>query len=449
MHMDILLVKRHVDAEHLRMGLQERECCARAFLHHIAQFARQDDLPAAGHDLHFDLEQLPAYARPRKAIHDTCDVLLMRRHVKIAHRPQILLHALRCKPHARFSFADLAGGLAAHLGKRPFQRAHARFARIAADQLAHHLVRDIQHGFLQPMLFHLLRQQVALCDFPFFVLEVTRHLDHFHAVKQRPRDGIRAVRSRNEHDLGKVVRHFKEVVAKRVVLRAVKHLQHCGSRVTPHVACELIDLVKQQHRVHGTGLPHGCDHAPGHRADVGAAVAADLRLIMDAAKAHAHEFPSEGAGDGFRNGGLSHARRADKAEDLPGDLPRKAGNGNVLQDAFLHLFEAVMILIQHSARMGKVKVILRLFRPGKIQHAFDVVAQRRFLMRTGGKPPEAVDLLFHGFPYRIRHGFLFQPFKERIRVVLLRFAQFRADGLDLLAQIVFLLVFVHPALDFL
>ena len=121
----------------------------------------------------------------------------------------------------------------------------------------------------------------------------------------------------------------------------------------------------------------------------------------------------------------------------------------MFNDAVFYLFQAIMIRIQHCARMCKVKVILRLLRPRQIKHTFNVVAHLRLLMRASGQIAEAVDFFFHRFAQFLRHILLFKAFQERIRLRLIRFAQLRADGFHLLAQIVFLLVFIHPAFDFL
>ena len=108
-----------------------------------------------------------------------------------------------------------------------------------------------------------------------------------------------------------------------------------------------------------------------------------------------------------------------------------------------------MIRIKHRARVGKVKVVLGFLRPREVEHAFDIIAHLRLLVRTSGQFPEPVDFFLDGLAQRIRHGLLFKALKEHVRIGLLRFTEFRADGLDLLAQVVFFLVLVHPALYFL
>ena len=80
------------------------------------------------------------------------------------------------------------------------------------------------------------------------------------------------------------------VVAERVVLRRVEHLEQRRRRVAAPVGADLVDLVEQDHRVHRPGVAQGADEPARQRADVGAAVAADLGLVADAAERHAHEL---------------------------------------------------------------------------------------------------------------------------------------------------------------
>ena len=62
---------------------------------------------------------------------------------------------------------------------------------------------------------------------------------------------------------------------------------------------ELVDLVEHHHRVPCPGAADALDDVAGQRADIGAAVTADLGLVMDAAERDADELPSHGAGDGL------------------------------------------------------------------------------------------------------------------------------------------------------
>jgi hypothetical protein len=63
------------------------------------------------------------------------------------------------------------------------------------------------------------------------------------------------------------------------------------------------------------GLLHALRNAPRHRANVRAAVPADLRLVMDAPEAQSLEPPPQRCGDGAPQACLAHAGGAHQAED--------------------------------------------------------------------------------------------------------------------------------------
>ena len=112
------------------------------------------------------------------------------------------------------------------------------------------------------------------------------------------------------------------MVAEGRVLLRVEHLEHRARRVAAEVGAHLVDLVDHQHRVVRAGVAQRAEDRPGHRPDVGAAVAADLRLVAHAADRDALERALQAAGDraararscprraGRRSRGSTSARRA-------------------------------------------------------------------------------------------------------------------------------------------
>jgi len=78
----------------------------------------------------------------------------------------------------------------------------------------------------------------------------------------------------------------------RVLLR-VQHLEQRRRRVAPEVGAQLVDLVEHEHRVARPHAPHPLDDAARQRADVRAAVAADLGLVAHAAQRDADELSSQ------------------------------------------------------------------------------------------------------------------------------------------------------------
>ncbi len=89
---------------------------------------------------------------------------------------------------------------------------------------------------------------------------------------------------------------------------------------------------------------------PGHRADVRAAVAADLCLVAHAADRKPRELALERARDRLAERRLADAGRPDEAEDLPRRVVAELRDREVLDDPVLDLLEVVVILVQHLAR---------------------------------------------------------------------------------------------------
>ena len=104
------------------------------------------------------------------------------------------------------------------------------------------------------------------------------------------------VRGGEEQHVGQVELDLQVVVAERVVLRRVEHLEQGRGRVAAVVRAELVDLIEQDDRVHRAGLGDGPDDPAGQRADVGAAVTADLGLVPHAAERDAGELAAHRAG---------------------------------------------------------------------------------------------------------------------------------------------------------
>ena len=87
-------------------------------------------------------------------------------------------------------------------------------------------------------------------------------------------------------------------------------------------------------------------------------MAADLGLIMHAAKAHAGKVAVHAGGNGARNGGFADTRRADQADDLALDIRIELADGQNFQNALLDLFQTVMVMVQHLAGVGLVQIVL-------------------------------------------------------------------------------------------
>lgn len=92
------------------------------------------------------------------------------------------------------------------------------------------------------------------------------------------------VRGRDEEDAGKVHRSLEVVIAERMVLRRIQHLEQRGGWIAMEADRHLVDLVEHEDRIHRPCLLERLDDAAWHRPDVGAAMPPNLRFVSDAAQ---------------------------------------------------------------------------------------------------------------------------------------------------------------------
>src|SRR5829696_1097090 len=201
----------------------------RGLLHDVAELARDREPPRAGHRARLDEQHVAADRRPRQA-----------------------------RGHAGLGGAPLDAGV----GERDLR---------ALEAVAPDLPRD----------------EVALGDLELLLLRVARELDDLHAIAERARDRVQRVRRRDEHHAREVVRDVEVVVAERRVLLGVEHLEHRAGGIAAVVGAHLVDLVDHEQRVGRARVAQCPDDRAGHRADVRAAMPADLRLVAHAAGADA------------------------------------------------------------------------------------------------------------------------------------------------------------------
>ena len=203
---------------------------------------------------------------------------------------------------------------------------------------------------------------------------------------------------------GEIELEIEVVVAERVVLRRIEHLEQRRGRIAAPVGADLVDLVEQDHRVHRPGVAQGPDEPARQRADVRAPVAADLGLVADAAERHPDELASERTGDRLADRGLAGAGRADEGEDRAGPLVRldpallaQLADGDVLDDPVLDVLEALVVGVEHLTGVHGVEALLGALAPRHGEDPVEVVADHRRLGRAVAlalEPGElALDLL--------------------------------------------------------
>src|SRR5690606_1895741 len=223
---------------------------------------------------------------------------------------------------------------------------------------------------------------------------------------------------------------------------------------------DLVDLVEQHDRVHRPGLADGADDPAGQRAHVGAPVAADLRLVADAAQRHSDALAAHGAGGGPAQRGLAdaggarqgeHGAAAAAADDAEAPVLAALAHGQVLDDAVLHVGQARVVGVQHLAGAGGVVVVVGTDVPRHVEDRVEPGADPAGLRGLVGGPLQLVDLLERGLAHllgqvgRLDAGAVVLLLGlGRLAVELL---QLLADGVELLAQQELALLLLHALLD--
>jgi hypothetical protein len=133
---------------------------------------------------------------------------------------------LRCEP---------GRGLPEERAELALELPDARLARVVGDHRADDGVVDGDLVGQEPVPLDLTRPQVAARDRDLLLDRVAVEADDLHAVEQRTGDGVGDVRRRDEEDVREIDLDVEVVVAERVVLRGVEHLEECRGRVAAPV----------------------------------------------------------------------------------------------------------------------------------------------------------------------------------------------------------------------
>ena len=326
--------------------------------------------------------------------------------------------------------------LPAEVVDRALQLAHARLARVLAEDLHERRVveRDVGRG--QPVLLRFPRDQVAPRDLELLLVHVPGNLDHFEAVQERGRDEIEHVGGRDEQRLREIERDLDVVVHEVRVLLGVEHFEERSGGIALGVVPQLVDLVDHEDRVARVAVAQTPDDLSGPRADVGAPVAPDLGFVADAADAHPDERAPQRAGDGRGERRLAGARRAGETEDGPLEILLQLRDREVLEDPLLHLLQAEVLLVQAPLHLVEIDLGRGAAGPRERKEPVDVVPDHPRLLGRLREIAEAIRLLLHDHQDVMREvepiGSLEDlPHEHLLGIVL---AEQAADLLDLLSQ---------------
>jgi hypothetical protein len=193
------------------------------------------------------------------------------------------------------TFGDLARCLAADCADQLFQAAYSRFPGVVARNQADACGREFNDRLLtffglDAIFLDLPRDEVALGDVYLLFFGVAGQLNDFHAVEQWRRDGVQLVGCADEEHLAQVEGLIEVVVAEGVVLLGVESFEERAGGIATEVAAQLVNLVEHKNRIVYFDALQMLDDLPGESADVGAAMAANLCLVVHASEGDSGEF---------------------------------------------------------------------------------------------------------------------------------------------------------------
>ena len=240
------------------------------------------------------------------------------------------------------------------------------------------------------------------------------------------------------------------MIAEGGVLLRVEDFQQGRRGVAAEIRADLVDLVHHEDRVAGPGLLDALDDAAGQGAHVGPAVAPDLGFVANAAERDPDELPAQRPRDRFPQRRFADARWADKAEDRALHLLLHFADGEIFENPLLHLFQIVVILVEHLGGGLDVEGVLGLLAPGQFHQPFEVGADRRRFCGVRMHLLKPLELFVGLFEDLLGHLGVFDVLAELGHFFgpLVQFAQFFLDGLQLLTEEVIALGLVHLALGF-
>ena len=240
-----------IDMERSSMSLQVLKGNGGTLLHDVTQIAGEGQLPLATRETGFDEEDFASHGRPRQSCHHPGIAVAL---IAVAG---VFLYAQQFRNllHADVGVVEgallgkLQGQLTANLANLLVQFTDARFAGIVLDYLLQGGLKNVD-AHMDAVLLHLLTHQVTAGNLHLLFGEVAAHLDEFHTVEQRGRNGADVVRRGNEHDVREVEIDVKEIIVEGIVLLRVEHLKQSarGVAVVRHLG-DFVNLVEDEDRV--------------------------------------------------------------------------------------------------------------------------------------------------------------------------------------------------------
>ena len=453
-HVDVqrvLLEDLALDAELRGVGAGPRQAGSRRLAHDLAELAGQDEVLAALHPGDLDGDDVAADLGHDQARRRAGLVLGLELAVLEALRAEQVGQLLRVDDGlALAALGDLPGDLAHDVGELALEVPDAGLVGVRADELGHRLVGDLDVLVLEAVVLHLLGDEEALADLDLLLLGVAGQVDDLHPVAEGRRDRVEQVGGRDEEDLARGRTAPRGSCPGRCCSAPGSRTSSRAELGSPRKSIPILSTSSSMNTgLFEPGRLDALDDPAGQRADVGAPVAADLGLVVDAAEAHPHELAAHRPGDALAERRLADAGRPDEGEDRAADLVGEGAHGEVLEDPLLDLLEAVVVLVEDPGGFLDVELVVGRDVPGQADQPVDVGPDDADLGRGGRDPAHPVDFLDRAGLDLVGHAGGLDLVAQLVDLGLLRvvLAQLALDRLELLAQDVLALGLVHLGLD--
>ena len=358
-----------VDAEAFGIGFEVFESEGGGFFHHVAEVSGHGEGAFAFAETGFDKKYFSAYLGPGQSGDNSDFGLFAAAFAVVDGETQDV-----------FKFGDfdvfvglgavghLYGAAADYLGDSFFELADAALTGVVVDDGGEDFFAEAECFFGESVFAELTRDEVALCNFDFFLEDVTAEVDYFETVEQGGLDGAEGVGSGDEEDVGEVVVEVEVVVVEGGVLLGVEDFEKGGRgvAVVAH-ALYFVNFVEDKDGVADARFFDVLKYAARHSTDIGTAMAADFGFVVEAAECDADVFAVHGFGDAFAEGGFAGAWRTYEAEYGAFEVAFELEDGDVFHDAFLDFFHAVVVAVKNFLGVGGAKVVFAVFVPRHVE----------------------------------------------------------------------------------
>src|SRR5438034_1018145 len=396
---------------------KETERGLNRFLHHFADVPRKQDISSARITCRFDVQYFAASRRVSQTGNDSRFTGLELCFAHIFRRTEHLRHQFRRdRCILDFSTRNLRRNTPADSCDLALQFAHAGFVCVIVNDLSKRVLLEFALFRLESVFIQLPLYEISLGNFDFLALGVTGYGNYFNPIPQRFGHALDVVRSADEDYLRQIKRHVEVTIDKRVVLPRIEHFEQRAGRVPAKIRADLVDLIEHENRVPRTCTPQSLNDSTRHRANVRAAMTADLCFIAHAAETDPHKFAAQRIGNRLAKAGFAHTRRPEKTEDRAVPLRIKFAHSQIFDQPFLYLFQIVMVAIEDLLGLIEIKVVLAQFVPWKIGNDLDVTNNHREFRTGGWNEIEPLQFALSLFHHRLRRVSFLEPLAQLLRL---------------------------------